>query len=226
MLPAKIKLTDQIINDIKAARIAKRIPAATLSRAIKRDDSYISSLELNRLRSMSSADLVAILCFLFSISEHKAVARAKELIGIEIKADNESSRSPQYSPTNNDGNDMLIASDQIHEYRRYDTKTDYAEPEIISELLEILTALITEFYRNDPKEAVYVLNIFIKTMKFDPIFTMGVMGIPFYALKTLSIDERKEVLDHLSAVFREYAVTANQKMNSLFSDTATEDNNA
>ena len=64
---------------------------------------------------------------------------------------------------------------------------------------------------------------FIKTMKFDPIFAMGLMGIPFFVLKALSIDERKRVLDDLSAVFRKYSATANQKPNLLHNETATED---
>ncbi|MCL2153490.1 MAG: hypothetical protein FWH57_11140 [Oscillospiraceae bacterium] len=221
MLPAKIRLTDQMLDYIRAARIAKRIPAATLSRAIKRDDSYISSLELKRLRTISSVDLVAILCFLFNISEHEALERAEELIGVEKKAAVDAIRSPQYSPSNIDSNEIQKVSETSREYRWYDTRINYAEPELINDMLEVLVGLITEFYRNDPKEAVYVLNSFIKTMKFDPIFTMSVMGIPFFMLKNLNIDERKEVLDDLSAVFREHAATANQKTNSFFSETST-----
>ena len=218
MLPTKIKLTNQIIDSIRAARITKRTPAATLSRAIKRDDSYISSLELKRIRSIRSDDLVAILCFLYGISEHDAEEKAEEIIGIRNKADNSPSSDSRYSSSSGGGKDAQRVGEQIHEYGRYDTGTDYAGPELIGDILEVLTGLIAEFYKSEPKEAVYALSSFIKSMKFDPIFAMGVMGIPFYALKTFSIEERKEVLSVLSCLFREYVVVANHRANSLIAD--------
>ena len=207
MLPAKIKITDHLLNEIKAARIAKRIPAAMLSRAIKRDDSYISSLELRRLRTISSVDFVAIVSYLFGIPEHEAVAKAEELAGIEKMTDTQSSRSLQDSLSNTSSKDLLLVSEPKVKYSWYDTKTGCAEPELISGMLDTLSGLIVEIYGKDPKEAVFALNCFIKTMQFDPVFAMGVMGIPFFALKTLTIDERKEVLAELSGVYRKYAET-------------------
>jgi hypothetical protein len=44
-------------------------------------------------------------------------------------------------------------------------------------------------------------------MQFDPAFTMELMRIPFFALKTLSIDKRRDVLDELFNVFNKYAAT-------------------
>ena len=205
MLPPKIKLTDRILHNIKAARVEKRIPAATLSRAINRDDSYISSLELKRLRTISSVDLVAILCIIFDIPEHEATAKAEDFIGLETKTDRYADLSTQASITFDGAEDTIRVSEPTVTSYSYDTKTDYAEPELISDMLAVLTGLITEFYKKEPKEAVFALNCFIKTMQFDPAFAMGVMGLPFLVLKSLSIDKRMEVLSELAAVLKGHA---------------------
>jgi len=63
---------------------------------------------------------------------------------------------------------------------------------------------LSTFYRKDPKEAVFVLNSFIKTMQLDSAFAMGVMGLPFYALKSLSIDKRMEVLSEFITVLKKH----------------------
>lgn len=211
MLPAKIKLSDYIIHNIKTARIAKRIPASALSKAIKRDDSYISSLELKRLRTISSADLTAIICILFDVPEHIAIKKAEEFNSMEEYANSNINQSLQYPVFSEAGNSVLAVSESGPERHWYDAKSVYAEPELISDMLDVLTGLITETYEREPKEAVFMLNSFIKTLQFDPVFAMGVLEIPFFALKTLSVDERKEVLADLSAVFEKHAAIANQK---------------
>ena len=208
MLPPKIKLTDQAIHNIKAARIEKRIPAATLSRAIKRDDSYISSLELKRLRSISSVDLVAILCVLYSIPEDEAIAKAVELISTKPKTDSYSNLSAQAPLSGYGGEDATRVSEPSATNYRYDSIADYAEPELISDMLDDLTGLISEFYKEDPKEAVFVLNCFVKAMQLDPAFTMGVMGLPFIILKSLDPEKRIEVLSELADISRKHASMA------------------
>ena len=217
MLQAKIKLTDQMIHGIKTARIAKRIPAAVLARSIDRDDSYISSLELKRMRSISSADLVAIVGFLYSVPEQIAASMAEEFIGTGKIPNGNSDRSLLGALLSDGGNEgsMTVSEPTAGDYR-YEAKTDYAEPELISDMLEALANLFVEYYRKDPKEVVFVLNSFIKTMQFDPVFTMGVIGIPFFTLRNLSIDERKEVLSDLSAVYRKHAAASNQKANPQY----------
>ena len=209
MLPAKIKMTDQIIQTIKAARNEKRIPAAVLSRALKRDDSYISSMELKRLQTISSVDFIAILCVVFEIPEHEAVEKAKELAGIGKEFDSYPDYSLHEPVSNVEGKETYFVSEPASAGYLSNAGTDYAEPELISDLMDALTGLIKEFYMKDPKEAVYTLNSFIKTMRFDPAFTMGVMGIPFYILRTLSIDKRKEVIADLSDVVKNHASNAN-----------------
>ena len=202
MLPPKIMLTDQILHNIKAARVEKRIPAATLSRAINRDESYISSLELKRLRTISSVDLVAILCVIFDIAEHEATAKAEAFIGIETGTDRYADLNMQASVAFDGAENIIKVSEPTVANYRYDTMTDYAEPELISDMLDVLTGFIIEFYKKEPKEAVFVLNCFIKTMQFDPAFAMGVMGLPFLVLKSLSTDKRMEVLSELAAVLK------------------------
>ena len=123
MLPPKIKLTAQILHGIKAARIAKRIPAATLSKAINRDDSYISSLELKRLRTISSADLIAILCVIFSIPEHEAMSKAEELIGIGTTAGSEPDQEFQAPLALDGGENATMVSEAAFAYYRHDSIT-------------------------------------------------------------------------------------------------------
>ena len=209
MLPAKIKLTEQVIHKIKTARIEKRIPAAVLARAIKRDDSYISSLESMRLRTISAVDLVTIIGFLFDIPEQMAAEKAEEFIASANKPDSYSAQDLQYPLALDDIADAMLVNEPAPKGYLSDAKTDYAEPELISDMLEVLAGLITDFYKADPKEAVFVLNSFIKTMKFDPVFTMSVMGIPFFKLKQLSVDKRKEVFEDILAVFRKHTAIAN-----------------
>jgi hypothetical protein len=210
MLQAKIKLTDLMIHNIKTARIAKRIPAAVLSRAIKRDDSYISSLELKRLRTISADDLIAILSFLFEIPEHMAIAKAEEFIGIVEKPNSylNSGSQDSFSPGGNEGA-MWVSEPVVNDYQ-YDTKSAYAGLELINDMLEVLIGLITDIYKKEPKEVFFVLSSFVKTLQFDPVFTMSVMGIPFFALKSLSIDKRKDVLDELLSVFSKYAAITDE----------------
>ena len=205
MLPTKIKLTDQILHSLKTARIEKRIPAATLSRAIKRDDSYVSSLELKRLRSISSVDLVAIVRALFSISEDEAITKAMDIIGMGQKKDD--SHPDAYIRTSvlyHSSDNATSVKEGTTEYH-HESKSEHCETELISDMLDNLTRLISEFYKKDPKEAVFVLNSFVKAMQLDPDFTMGVMGLPFFALKSLSSDERMEVLPDLASALKRHS---------------------
>jgi len=48
-------------------------------------------------------------------------------------------------------------------------------------------------------------------MRFDPVFAMSVMGMPFFSLKMLDINEREKVLADLSLIIKKYAETVNQK---------------
>ena len=72
-------------------------------------------------------------------------------------------------------------------------------------MLDVLTGLITEFYRKDPKEAVFVLNSFIKSMQFDPAFIMGVMGLPFLRIRSLDADKRMDVLSDLATLLKSHS---------------------
>lgn len=205
MLPAKIKLTEQVVSKIKAARIEKRIPAAILSRAIKRDDSYISSLEAMRLRTISAADLTGIISFLFNIPAQIAAEKAEEYVNAENKATNHSDWNMHDSlPYDTSSGAMSVSEPMTNGYLS-DMKTNYAQPELISDMLETMTELIIEFYGRDPKEAVYALSSFIKSMQFDPVFTMNVLGLPVFMLKTISIDKRKETFADILSVFKKYA---------------------
>ena len=208
MLPSKIELTDILIDSIKTARITKRIPAATLSKAIRRDASYISSLELGRLRNISTVDLVLIHCIIYNISEHEAITMVEALInegrGADIYHGHKALRSLV-----SDGKGAIMAGEPYVEYHVHNEGADFAEPELISDMLDTLTSLIIDIYKENPKEAVYMLTSIIKSMQFDPEFTMGIMGIPFFALKHLGANERKEVLNELLDVFKKHADKAN-----------------
>ena len=112
----------------------------------------------------------------------------------------------------------FTGGEQATRFRRYDANVGITTPELISDMLETLANLITEFYKEDPKEAVYALNSFTKTMKFDPAFAMGVMEIPFFVLGALSGDEREGVLAELSAVCMKHAEMADQNINPPHTD--------
>ena len=210
MLPSKIELTDEIINKIKTARITKRIPAATLSKAIKRDASYISSLELGRLRSISSVDLVTIHRIIHGVPEHEAIAMVEALINMYISAGNNYGQKTMKSLLYDEKGPLSVNEPYVKGYV-HNVGTSFAEPELIGDMLETMTSLITEIYKENPKEAVFMLKSFIKTMQFDPAFTMDIMGIPFFVLKPLSIHERKEVINELLDVFRKHAAKASSK---------------
>ena len=209
MLPPKIKLTDKILYNIKAARTEKRIPAATLSRAINRDDSYISSLELKRIRTISSVDLVAILGAIYDIPEAEAEAKAEGFAEGFSETVARGDNTPELDthatlpPDGFEGAMMVCEPTAANNY--YSTKNDYPDLELISDILDILKDHVTEFYKRDPKEAVFALNTFIRTMQFDPAFAMGVMGLPFSILKSLSIDKRMKVLSDFATILKEHA---------------------
>jgi len=228
MLPVKIKLTDEIINNVKSARIAKRIPAAELSKAIKRDVSYISSFELKRLKTISAVDLTAIISYMFDIPEHKAIEKVERLISVEVKKETDNQVNQNYNillannkininndnifdidnNDNNKNNQLLIRESSIDEYSYSDTN-DNADLELISDMLDDIKNIISEFYKKEPKETVFILNSFIKTLKIDPSFTMKLMGMPFFTLKTLSVDVRIKILADLYAILKKYAAAVN-----------------
>ena len=227
MLPTKIRLTDEIINNIKSARIANRIPAAELSRAIKRDVSYISSLELKRLKTLSAIDLTAIISYMFNLPEYKAVEKVESIIGINKETDTSANHNNDifhshnenninkgnYDNSDNDdsikNNQQLIVHDSTSNEYWYGDMLACADPELISDMLNEIIGLISVFFKNEPKETVFILNSFIKTFKLDPVFTMKLMGMPFFTLKALSTDIRIKVLNDLSAILKKYADAAN-----------------
>ena len=213
MLQSKIKLNERIINDITTARNSRRIPAAKLSQAIMRDDSYISSLELGRLRSISSVDLVSLYCFIYEIAELESVAMVEALVNSDVPTQSSISRKLQRPYAGNYEANMTVNEQSPNAYTRKGG-TEFAEPELIGDMLEELTGVITEAYMENPKDALYMLKSFITNMQFDQEFTMGVVGVPFFVFRSLSPDARKEALDEVLDVFRKYAAIASTKGNS------------
>ena len=210
MLQSKIKLNDRIINDIKTARNSKRIPAAKLSQAIMRDDSYISSLELGRLRSISSVDLVSIYCFIYGIAEHESIAMVEALVNSDLPTRSSINLKPQHPYASNYEDTMAVNEPYSNAYVRKGG-TEFAEPELIGDMLEALTGVITEAYMKNPKDAMYMLKSFITNMQFDQEFTMSVVGVPFFVFRSLSPDVRKAALDEMLDVYRKYAAIASAK---------------
>ena len=210
MLQSKIKLTERIINDIQTARNTKRIPAVKLSQAIMRDDSYISSLELGRLRSISSVDLVSLYCFIYEIAEHESIAMVEALVNADVPTSSYMEQKPQTPYVSTNDGTMTVSEPKTNPYIRKGG-TEFAEPELIGDMLEALTEVITDAYMENPKDALYMLKSFVSNMQFDREFTMGVVGIPFFVFRPLSLNERKEALDEVLDVFRKYATKANVK---------------
>jgi hypothetical protein len=88
------------------------------------------------------------------------------LIGIGKNTDSYSGQSLQ-GTLSDMRNDTSIVSEPVAEEYLYGARTDFADPELISDMLDNITGLITEFYKKNPKEAVFVLKSFTKTMQFD-----------------------------------------------------------
>jgi hypothetical protein len=210
MLPSKIKLTDEIIHIIKSTRVTKRISAVKLSRMINRDDSYISSFELKRLRTISSDDLLIILSNIFSISESEAILKAKELIGMECETGIRSNINthiqdlPKYYEKG-----TITVSEPIEKNSYNSIKSDYTGTELIDDMLDTISNNFIEFYKNNPKEAVYSMKSFIQSMYFDPDFMMEIIGIPFYTLGELNKNQRQDVLEKMLNVFENYFISYN-----------------
>lgn len=188
MLPSKIKLTDKLVGSIKAARTARRFPAAALSKIINRDDSYISSLELGRLKSISSCDLTAIFGALYDIPEYEAAAKIEELLNTQSRQDS----------------GAMMVSEPAVSYAAYDIHAGRTVPNLIGDMLEELVDRIVESYNKNPKEVVFALKSFIETMQFDSEFAIEILELPFFTLKALSADDRKAVLKELADVVNKY----------------------
>ena len=204
MIPAKIQLTDDVINRIKTARLVKRIPAVELSKAIKRDGSYISSLELKRLKNISAADFISILRYLFDIPENKAIEKAEIMLDIAKKDIAAPYLSLEANSAYDKNNEHISINETPEQKYRYGDDGGNANPELISDMLDDIAGLISDFYKKEPKETVFALNSFIKTFKFDPMFTLQLMEMPFFSLKSGNIDIRIKVLADLSAVLKKH----------------------
>ena len=202
VLPPKIIVTDEIIHNIKSTRIAKRIPAAKLSRALNRDDSYISSLELSRIRTISTVDYVAILSYLFDIPEQEAVKKAEEDIGVRENENGFENLDDLRISPECDFSGMLMVSEPTIEYRSANAVENLFDTELINDLLAKMVELITSFYKEDPKEAVFALSSFTKLLQTDIIFSMELMGLPLYSLKDMGNEERAGVLKEISEVIK------------------------
>ena len=170
------------------------------------NSSFCSIYESMRLRSISSFDLVGIVGFIFDIPENMAAKKAEEFIDAGKNDGRYPDREPQDSRPSITSSGAMRVCEPTRGYLS-DAKTEYAEPALISDMLEVLTGLIADFYKTDPKEAVFALNSLIKSMQCDPVFTMSVIGIPFFAIKTLGADERKEVFADILSVLKKHAAT-------------------
>ena len=204
-MSSKVEMTDNLISYIKDARTGRHISASALSKALNRDASYISSLELKRLRTISIYDFITILCIIFNISEKEAVERAKTLFGIEIIPSRFHNRA--YGST---VSDIQIPPVQVNEQtsKNYSEKWcgDSEAPELIIDSLEAINNKIIEFYNKNPKDAVYFLQNLQKSLYSTLDLSMEIIGMPVYTLKNLNEDLKKEALSCVLAIIGQYAI--------------------
>ena len=206
MLPPKIRLTEQIIAYLKNTRTKKRIPASTLAKAINRDSSYISSLELGRLLTISAADFVAILCFLLDINESSAIEKAEDIINAGKRGEGGSDPAPPEQHSYAGDSAILSVSQNTIQYQWYGSRADdNVDIELLDNIFDDMKKLVTDIYLRSPKETIYSLNCFNMALKFDPMLAMSVLGAPYYTLKGLSIEKRKRVMADISNVIKQHA---------------------
>ena len=203
-MSSKVEMTDTLITYIKDARTDRRISASALSKAINRDASYISSLELKRLRTISIYDFISILCIIFNITEKEAVERTKTLIGNDIIP----SRFHNLA-YGGKLSDFQIPPVQVSEQtsKNYSVKLygDSEAPELIKDSLEAINIKIIEFYNKNPKDAVFILQNLQKSLFSTLDFSMEIIGLPIYTLKNLDDEIKKETLSSILAVIGKYA---------------------
>ena len=206
MAPQKIEINNALIEKIQVAMKERKLKASKLSEAIGREKSYISSLQTGRMKELTFTELSTIFCVLYSITEEEAYQIIEAHLTEVKKADLYSKQSPSYILSNEIIDTTALGG--LAESHWYEINSGYTQPELIDDMLNVLARHITDIYKKRPKEAVFMLSSIIRTIQFDPAFTTEVMSIPFYALKELSIDERKTVLDDIMNVFKEHAKRA------------------
>ena len=203
-MSSKIEMTDEIITSLKAARTERRISASALSKALNRDASYISSLELKRLRTISIYDFIAILCIVYNISENEAIEKAEILSATKINISNLHLRD-----YGNAQSFFWNQPVQVNEYssEKYpvDWNADIQAPELIKDTLDVITKKIIEFYENNPKDTVFILQNLKNSLQSSLDLSMEIIGMPIYTLKTLDEKSKKDALGSIMEIIKKYA---------------------
>ncbi len=206
MLNPKIKLTEELLYHIKEKRINSGRGSIELSQAIDKPSAYISAIENKRVGSMSSALLIKIFQTLYDgISEDEAIEKIEAIISPK------QGRATNGPAQSNDLSDEDDAVDQKENKTIYKLSEDYNDPELVKAMLEDVTKFFTKVYDGRPKDTVYVLNLFMRSMRFDIGFVMAILSLPYFALKSLSDEERQNAFDDIQSAFRKHFDIAQSK---------------
>ena len=203
MLPKKIKMTEELKNHIHKARINKPITAAALSLKIGRTESYISTLETDRLQTLSADDLVAIIMYLHNVTMNEAVAIIEPMLNPNIEKPENTTVSDIVLHENNNEVDEYarITGRPIDEFfKEFYINEEYRNDLIDKTLNEISDCFRTEF-DDRPIETLFIMKNFLESLRSAPSTVMSILRIPFsdltsFTYKTLD-SSSEDIIDKL-----------------------------
>ncbi|MDF1496314.1 helix-turn-helix domain-containing protein [Caproiciproducens sp. CPB-2] len=198
MPEAKYKLTSRLSHLLQEVRNKKGISASKLSKDIGNSVSYISALENGNIKSMKESDFINIVKILYDINNDD---EAKQKIQNLIANSEDDSDVSSISDLENEEDSNIPSQENIKTYKTIDTIDNQKE---FKRLIKIMNSGFTEVFKHDSKFAERELKSFIRSMRFDLGFMMAIIGIPFFTLSKLNHDERQNLYDEVSDVFKKY----------------------
>lgn len=181
MLKPKIMINKIIINKIQQDRSIIGKSGSQLSTDIGKSEGWISLLENERMKTISSKDLIHIFKILKSLNDEEAEKYVLDFLN-EAKESIKQDKTIVYY----DENDKLQTEENF----------------------KIITNQILDFFNivfNDNKEyAFHTLGRFMENLQSDLGFMFGIISIPFNELEDVDIKVKKKLYAEMGNVVKKY----------------------
>lgn len=184
MITDKLKVTKEIKQLIIEERNNKNITGIELSRAMKKSDAWISSLENGRTKTIILKDLIRIIKTLLDCSEEEAEEYLKNKLNKlseEKETTEKNSEIVYYDKENNDNNQKSF-----------------------KKITDNIQLKFNRAFENNSEYAFASAGEFMDNLQFDIGFTLALIRIPFYLLKDTDTSVRQELFDDINEVVKKY----------------------
>lgn len=202
MLSPKIRLNDELRENIQRGRQAKNISASDLSTLIGKALSYVSALENKRIAKVSSNDLVKIFSVIHDCSEEDAAEIIENLLEKNEIFDRQTAAASW------EDDDTAKKPTAI---KTYSLAENNDHGELHEKYIAAIDIRLRAFHKAHPHDALVIFQRLIKSMNFDLGFVMAILSAPFFNLEPLSHEERQAVYDEFADLLKKHFTAAQER---------------